>query len=276
MNAIFIAVFYVTAIGIISAIVISVASKIMAVKIDQRAAQIQDCLPGANCGACGYPGCSGYAAALATVKDVKCNLCTPGGAAVMAKISALLGIDAGTIERQFAVVHCRGDNSARQKKMNYYGIQSCEAAKQLFGGEGACAFGCLGYGDCQKVCPSTAICVENGLARINTLFCTGCGLCAKTCPNNLISVKAAGGLAVSVLCKNIEKGALVRKECANGCIGCGKCVRECPAGAITLEENLARIDYSKCVPYRSQAENGCARCAAVCVTRCIYSPTGQW
>jgi len=260
MNGIYIAVFSVTAIGLFCAAVLSLASKLMFVKVDERVAEVQGALPGANCGACGYPGCSGYAVALLSGKGVKTNLCTPGGDDVVAKISALLGVKAESVVHKYAIVHCRGDSGAQQKKMDYFGIQSCAAAKQLYGGEGACAFGCLGSGDCQKLCPSNAICIENSLARIIPGLCTGCGLCVKTCPNNLISVESADR-KVSVLCKNIEKGAAARKKCSNCCIACGKCVRECPAAAIVLEENLAGIDYEKC--------NSCGRCAEICVTKCI-------
>ena len=149
--------------------------------------------------------------------------------------------------------------------MEYKGIQTCMAAKQLFGGKGACAFGCIGYGDCQTVCPSGAICVEDGLARVNTILCTGCGLCVKACPRKLITVEEST-IATAVLCKNVEKGAVARKKCSNTCLGCGKCARECPSGAIVVEESLARIDYETCT--------GCGHCAAICVTGAIRPQAG--
>ena len=260
MYTIITAVISVTIIGMISAVMLSMASKIMAVKVDERLTQIQECLPGANCGSCGYQGCAGYAAALVSDKNVKNNLCTPGGAAVIAQISAILGVEALDMVRLTAVVHCKGDYGSRQRKMEYKGIKSCQAAKPLFGGESACAFGCFGYGDCQAVCPSNAVCIENALAQINTNLCTGCGLCVKACPNNLITVMKAG-TGVFVLCKNTEKGVLTRKECSKGCIACSKCVRECPSEAITIENNLAKINYEKCTL--------CGHCAEICVTGCI-------
>ena len=260
MNTIFVAVFSVTTIGVICAAVLSIASKLMYVKVDERIARLEECLPGANCGACGYPGCSGYAAALLSGTGVKPNLCSPGGAEASAKISALLGVAAESVEKKTAIVHCRGDCDAQQKKMDYRGIQSCSAAKQLFGGEGACAFGCLGYGDCKIVCPSGAICLENGLARVDPRYCTGCGLCVKACPNSLISL-AKDDIAVTVLCRNLEKGAVVRKKCTRGCIACGKCVRGCTSKAITIEDSLARIDYKQCTR--------CGGCAELCTTGSI-------
>lgn len=257
MDTIYVAVFSVTSIGVICAALLCIASKLMYVQTDERITELLEILPGANCGACGYPGCTGYASALLG-GGVKGNLCTPGGPAAAEKIGAMLGIEAGTVEKKSAVVHCRGD--VQKKKMDYSGIRSCGAARQLFGGEGSCAFGCLGYGDCLKVCPVSAICIENSLARINTNLCTGCGLCVKACPNALITIEKTDR-AATVMCKNAEKGAAVRKKCTNGCIACGKCVKECPAGAIVMEDNLARIDYAKCTD--------CGRCAEVCVTKSI-------
>lgn len=260
MNMIAVAVVSVTSIGVICAVVLSTVSRFMAVKLDERVISILECLPGANCGACGFPGCSGYAEALVLNKYVKTNFCTPGGDAVSAKLSAILGVEAKSVEQLSAVVHCRGNCKVQIKKMNYKGLQSCLAAKQLYGGEAACSFGCLGYGDCMAVCPNHAVCMEDSLAHINTTHCTGCGLCVRTCPNNVISIENSGK-AVTVFCNNIEKGALVRKKCAVGCIGCGRCARECSSEAITIKDNLARIDYEACT--------GCGRCAEVCVTGSI-------
>lgn len=260
MDTIFIAVFSVTVIGASCAAMLCVAAKVMHVKVDERLALLQEALPGVNCGACGYPGCSAYAEALLS-SDAKSNLCTPGGAEVVAKVSAILGIEAESVEKKIAVVRCLGDSAAQQKKMEYSGIKSCQAAKHLFGGSGACAFGCIGYGDCQAVCPEDAICMEDSLARIRVDLCTGCGLCVKTCPNNLITIENSAAVPVAVLCSSIEKGAVVRKKCSQGCIACNKCVKECPDGAIVIEENLAVIDYAKCT--------GCGHCVEICVTKCI-------
>jgi Na+-translocating ferredoxin:NAD+ oxidoreductase RNF subunit RnfB len=260
METFYIAVISVTVIGAACAAVLCVASKFMHVKVDERLAQLQAAMPGVNCGVCGYPGCSGYAVALLSCEGVRANLCTPGGPEVLAQISAILGVEAESIVQKIAIVDCLGDSGTQQKKMDYKGVQSCEAAKQLFGGEGSCAFGCLGYGDCQAICPKDAICMENALARVDPRLCTGCTLCVKACPKNLISMESAGA-PVFVLCKNIEKGAVVRKKCLKGCIGCGKCVRECPETAVAIEDNLAKIDYTKC--------SGCGHCVEVCVAKCI-------
>ena len=260
MDTVFIAVFSITSIGAVCAIILSIASKLMYVKIDERIEKIQRSLPGTNCGGCGFPGCSIYASSLVEVPGVKNNLCIPGGAALIKQISEILGVKAEAVISKTAIIHCGGDLTERQKKMVYKGIESCSAAKEMFGGEAACTSGCLGYGDCQAACPSQAICLESGLAHINVSLCMGCGLCVKTCPNGIISIEEAS-IKVLVACSNTEKGAIVRKKCANCCLGCSKCVRECPEAAIKIENNLAIIDYERCT--------GCGHCAEICVNNCI-------
>jgi Na+-translocating ferredoxin:NAD+ oxidoreductase RNF subunit RnfB len=259
MNAILFAVISVGLIGLLCGIMLAVASKVMGVKSDELLVELRECLPGANCGACGFPGCDGYAAALAS-GDTATNLCIPGGDPVSRQLGELLGVGFVDVVEQIAVVHCCGHSGNTSRKMAYQGVATCAAVKQLHGGAGACAYGCLGFGDCAAVCPNGAICVEDSLARIDTRLCTGCGMCARACPNHVIYTNA-DNITTVVTCQNLEKGAAVRKKCANGCIGCRKCERECPEQAITVTDNLARIDYDKC--------NGCGHCADVCTTKCI-------
>ncbi len=259
MTPIIIAVLVVCAIALICGVMLVIVSKLMAVKVDERLPAIRECLPGANCGACGYAGCDGYAEALLN-GGVKTNLCVPGADAVAKQLADVLGVEFEDVIEQVAVIHCRGDYSVTRDKMDYRGINSCAAANLLFAGRGACPFGCLGLGDCARACPNGAICLENGVARVDTRKCTGCGICAKTCPNHLIDVMPDTA-KVLVTCSNCEKGAVTRKECTHGCLGCGKCKRECPADAIEIVNNLARIDYSKCI--------SCGHCAEVCPTGCI-------
>jgi len=260
MNMIITAILSVTTIAAILAAILCIASRVMAVEVDERLQTIKDCLPGSNCGACGYPGCEGYAAALLSDDGANTSLCPPGGTALVAQLSEILGVTAKDVAQTIAVVRCMGDRDAQQIKMEYKGIETCKAAKQLFGGAGACAFGCMGYADCQVVCPSDAICIENGLARINLARCTGCTLCVKACPNKLITMENAS-IATAVLCNNTERGVIVRKKCSYGCIACGKCVRECPTDSIAMENNLAQINYETCI--------GCRHCVEVCITHCI-------
>ncbi len=260
MNPVLTAAIVVAAIGLICAVMLVLASKFFAVKEDERYKKIRECLPGANCGACGYAGCDGYAKALSDGKEVKTNLCIPGADAAAKQIADTLGVEFEDVIEKVAVIHCYGDCNHTSNKMDYVGIHSCEAAKMLYGGNGKCIYGCIGLGDCVKVCPNNAICIQNGIAHIDTRRCVGCGLCVKTCPHGLISVMPDVE-RVLVTCNNKEKGAAVRLKCSNGCIGCKKCEKNCPAGAITVTDNLAHIDYDKCTK--------CCECAKNCPVGCI-------
>jgi len=260
MNTIIIAIISLSVIGLACAALITVASKMMFVKVDVRVEKLRNCLPGANCGACGYSGCEGYAEALAR-GEVASNLCPPGGTDVYNQINSILGVDgAEGLARKTAVVQCLGDSDTMVNKMEYVGMDTCFAVSQLFGGQGACTFGCIGFGDCAGVCPSNAICIEKGLARIDPRRCSGCGVCVKVCPPNVITV-VIEPMYVAVMCKNTEKGAKLKDKCSKGCIGCMKCERECPSKAITVEESLAVIDHTRC--------DGCKICVDVCIKKCI-------
>lgn len=263
MTEILTAVIPVAIIGLICAVVLVVASKIMAVKENEKIPAIRECLPGANCGACGYAGCDGYAKALAEGETEKTNLCIPGGAATSQQISEIMGVDFEGVAEKVAVVHCTGDCNYTKDRVEYSAIESCAAAKMIFGSKGECPYGCMGLGDCAKDCPNDAICIENGIAHINTKMCVGCGLCKDACPNSLISL-IDDDEKVIIACSNKDKGAVTRKACTSGCIGCRKCVKACPSGAISIVDNLAVIDYSKCP---SCEDFGI--CARECTTGCI-------
>ena len=250
----------VTVIGIVCGVMLVVASKFMAVPEDETFIAVRECLPGANCGACGYAGCDGYAHALADGEITTTTLCIPGGADAAAGVAAALGMEAGDVVKKVAYVACCGDCNNVTPRHEYVGIQSCSAGKLLFAGESSCTYNCLAYGDCVAVCPQNAIYVRDGLARINPKLCIGCGMCAKACPNHLIHI-VPETVATVVGCSNQDKGAQTRKACKVGCIGCKKCERECPAGAIKVENNLAVIDFEKCT--------NCGHCIEICTTGCI-------
>ena len=241
-------------IGLICGVGLSVASSVMAVKEDERFPAIRDCLPGANCGACGFTGCDGYAKALLQ-PGTKTNLCVPGGAEAAKKLAAVLDVEAEETVRNVAVVKCSGTCDVTQPKAEYRGIHTCSAAKLLFGGPGSCTYGCIGYGDCVAVCPQKAISIDRGVAFVDAASCIGCGLCAKQCPQSVIALVPETAKSV-VACSNRDKGAMTRKACSIGCIGCMKCAKNCEADAITVSGNLAAIDYAKCT--------GCGKCAEVC------------
>ena len=261
MNPIISAVIAVSAIGLICAIMLTIVSKLMDVPVDERVSKIRGILPGANCGACGFAGCDGYAEGL--VNDgAKTNMCAPGGDVVSLGISEILGVAFADVIEQVAVCHCMGAIDIAVKKMEYEGIQTCAAAKQLYSGARACPYSCVGFGDCAKICPNDAICIEDGIARINSRKCLGCGMCVTSCPNSLIHMYD-DTIKVLITCSSHDRGAAVRKLCKAGCIGCGKCAKECPEGAITMVSNLAVVDYGKC--------NGCGHCAETCPTKAIHA-----
>lgn len=260
MSGVIIAVAIVTGVGLFCSAVLVVASKFMMVSVDEKESLIREVLPGVNCGACGYSGCDMYAKALSSDPSVAVNLCIPGADSVSREISTILGVKHEDVVEKVAVLHCNGVCGANKEKHHYVGIESCSAAKQLFGGHGACSYGCIGFGDCAAACPVNAIDVFNGIAHIDARDCIGCGLCVSKCPNGIIQVIPVASKVV-VVCSNHDKGAAVRKKCANGCIGCKKCETSCPSEAIKVTGNLAEIDYSKC--------DNCGACVSNCPIGCI-------
>lgn len=240
--------------GVFGAI-LAFAAKIFHVEVDPKQAQVRDCLAGANCGGCGFPGCDGYAAAVAK-GEAPTNKCVAGGAEAAAKIAEIMGVSAGAAEKKVAFVPCSGFEGEAQKRFNYEGPEDCRAA-MLFGGKSnkACTFACLGYGNCAKACPFDAIQIVNGVARVDREKCVGCGTCVDTCPKSIIKL-IPESLKIMPTCSSTDKGAVVTKICSNGCIGCMKCQRECPADAIIIENNLATVNVEKCV--------GCGHCAEIC------------
>lgn len=261
MNPILLAVLTVGGIGLFAGLLLAVFSIVMAVPVDEKAEEITECLPGANCGSCGYSGCSGYASALSKGETTNTALCNPGGAEVSKKIAEIMGLEAGVIKPMAAVVLCQGYDDTAEKKMNYIGVDSCRMAQQLYGGEKECIFGCLGLGDCVNVCPFDAIHICDGVARINPLACRACKKCVNTCPKKLIELLPLHETKAAVLCKNHNKGVVARKECKSACIGCMKCVKVCESGAVTVENFAAHVDYDKCT--------GCGKCHEACPVKCI-------
>ncbi len=240
--------------GLFSGVLLTVCSKVFEVKVDERVEALNEALPQVNCGSCGFSGCSDYANAI--VKNgVPTNLCKPGGKECAAKLSALMGIANMDVVPQVAVVLCSGDCNATESKFNFNGIQSCLAANRFYNGSEVCTHGCLGFGDCAKVCPNNAISIVDGLARVNKSECIGCGLCSKACPDNLIVLRDITN-HVDVCCSSTDIGKITRSVCSSGCIGCKKCEKTCENGAITVENNHASIDYSKCT--------NCGKCVEVC------------
>jgi Na+-translocating ferredoxin:NAD+ oxidoreductase RNF subunit RnfB len=236
-------------------IILAIAAQKFAVKVDPRITQIAEALPGANCGGCGYPGCSGYAAAI-VIGGADINLCAPGGSDTTARIAEVMGVVASAAEPKVAVVMCRGTLGVAGKKFQYDGISDCRAAVLVNAGSKSCRYGCLGLGSCANACPFGAILVpENKIPVVIEEKCVGCGKCIETCPKHIIELVPKSKY-VHVVCKNVDKGGKAKKLCKIACIGCNKCEKECKFDAIHVENNLARIDYEKC--------KNCGKCVVVC------------
>jgi len=249
----------VVAVGLLFGILLALFIRFFGVEENEKEKRIRAALPGINCGACGYKGCNDYAEALA--KGVaRPNLCVPGADATARELSEILGVEVEKAKDVVAFVHCNGVCDAATYKSAYDGIASCKARAMIYGGPKACTYGCLGCGDCAKVCISHAISVENGVARVDTSRCVGCGMCAKECPKHIISMIPQEAATV-VYCSSKDKGANARRACKNACIGCKKCERVCPEQAITVKDNCAVIDYTKCT--------GCGICTEGCPTGCL-------
>ena len=268
MNLILVAVISLGAVGLVSAVILYFASKKFAVYEDPRIGKVAEVLPQANCGGCGYPGCSGFAAACVKAGSLEGKLCPVGGQATMEKVAAVLGLKAVAAEPKVAVVRCNGTCANRLSLTVYDGVRSCAVANSTYGGESGCTFGCLGCGDCVSACQFGAIRMnpETGLPEVDEEKCTACGACVKACPRNVIELRPKGknSRRVYVQCVNKDKGAVARKACTVACIGCGKCVKVCPFEAITLENNLAYIDPAKCKSCR-KCEMECPQGAIVAV-----------
>ena len=266
MQMILMAVVLVTVIGLIGAVILVVASIVMYVPVDERVEQITGVLAGANCGACGCAGCADYAKSIVEEGN-GINKCIPGGAKTAAAIAEIMGVEAGSMVPMKAVVACSGTCEKTSKRYTFEGISSCQAVKGLYDGDGACQYGCLGYGDCTRACAFDAIHIVDGIAKVDREKCTGCGACAAVCPNHVIEVVPEHKRKPVVLCQNKDKGAQTRKACTAGCIGCMKCAKACPREAITVENNVAYIDQEKCV--------GCQLCVKECPVGVIHVPAAM-
>lgn len=265
MNFILIAVIVLGAIALIAAIVLYAVSKKFAVQEDPRIGQVVELLPGANCGGCGFAGCAGMADALvkgADLGSIDGLMCPVGGADVMGQVADLLGMAVANTDPMVAVVRCNGTCEHRPRIVEYDGMRSCQAVNATCAGETGCGFGCLGCGDCVAACQFGAITMdeETGLPVVDEEKCTACGACAKACPRHIIELRKKGpkGRRVYVQCVNKDKGAVAKKACAVACIGCGKCQKVCNFDAITVENNVAYIDFNKC--------RMCTKCVDECPT----------
>jgi Na+-translocating ferredoxin:NAD+ oxidoreductase subunit B len=230
---------------------------------DPRAEHVFSLLPGSNCGACGHAGCYGLAEALAR-GEAKTITCPVVNKQEKEEISKTLGINTSAENRKIATLICGGGIKCRDN-FEYTSIRDCAMATLVLNGPKACAYGCIGFGNCARACIFDAITMDaNKLPRINAEKCTGCGKCIKACPKGVL-VMAPTDKNYIIACRSKDKGPDVARACKSGCIACGKCVKLCPEGAISIQGNVAVIDYDKCV--------NCAKCIDACPTGAIVKRT---
>ena len=267
MHVILIAIISLGAIALILSIVLYVVSKVFSIYIDPRISQIESVLPQANCGGCGYPGCSGFANACVKGHSLENMQCPVGGETVMKKVAEILNLAPVDAEPMIAVIRCNGTCENRPHTTVYDGVRSCAVMSALYEGETGCSYGCLGCGDCVNVCQFGAIHMnrEIGLPEVDGSKCTACGACAKACPRDVIEVRPRGKKErrIYVQCVSKDEGALAGEVCTVACIGCGRCAEVCPFDAITVENNLAYIDAEKC--------RLCRKCEDACVQNAIVA-----
>ena len=267
MNIVLISLLVLGATGLLAAVLLFVIARQFRVEEDPRIDEVAEALPGANCGGCGFAGCRALAEACVKAETLEGLLCPVGGAATMEKVATILGKEAVAAEPMVAVVRCNGTCEARPRTSEFDGSRSCKIMHACYVGETACPFGCLGCGDCVAACQFGAISMnpETGLPEVDDEKCTSCGKCVKACPRHIIELRKKGPKSrrIVVMCVNKDKGAPARKACLSACIGCGKCQKECNFDAITVENNLAYIDWQKC--------RLCRKCEAACPTGAIHA-----
>lgn len=265
MNTIVVSLITLGVIGALAAVILYFVAKKFYVYEDPRIDEVEAALPGANCGACGYPGCRGFADACVKADSLDNLLCPVGGSAVMEQVGGILGKTASAAEPTLAVVRCNGSCENRPRTNQYDGVKGCAIAHNLYGGETSCSWGCLGLGDCEVACKFDALYInpETMLPEIDESKCTSCEACVKACPRLLIEIRKKGPKSrrIYVSCMSKDKGAVAKKACSAACIGCSKCFKVCPFEAITMGNNLAYIDDQKC--------RLCRKCVSECPTNAI-------
>jgi Na+-translocating ferredoxin:NAD+ oxidoreductase subunit B len=245
--------------GLIVGLVLLIASKKFAVEENPVVEDINEVLPGTNCGACGYPGCRGLAEAFAKDPELDAS-CPVGGEPVAKQVAAILGVEIKAADKKIARLMCGGTVDCAARVGVYEGINDCAAVQLVGASPKVCEWGCLGLGNCLRSCPFDAIVYEDGVIKIIEEKCVGCGVCVKACPRDCIEL-IGSNQRIFVACHSQDKGAQVRRICTVGCIGCKKCEKNCPTGAIKVENFYAHISPELC--------SMCGECARQCPTNCI-------
>lgn len=259
--AIFLSFAVIAILGLILGIGLAFADKKLKVEKDEKLLLLEEAMPGANCGGCGYAGCSAYAEAVFK-GEAEPGLCSPGGQALAEKMGEILGVKVDVKEKMVAFIACRGNSEVTKKSYEYKGMEDCNALSLLLGGNLECKEGCLHMGSCAKVCPAGAISLDSENSYVvDKEKCIGCKKCVAVCPNGVIRMVPYSAEYL-VACNSTESGAKVRKSCQRGCIGCRICVNKVDSSPFVVENNLSRNDYSK------NQENA-AKAAELCPAKCI-------
>ena len=253
-------VFCLGGLALLFGVILGFSAKKFAVENNPAVDRIINVLPGANCGGCGSPGCAVFAE---RVVDGQADYrdCPPGGPSVASEIAKQMGIDATLSNRKVAFIKCFGTNDNIKRNYIYDGPKSCISASQLAtGGNKTCTYSCIGLEGCKNACPFNAIKMVDSIAVVIREKCTACGKCIKACPKNLIDIVPDMN-KVRVACNSRDKARMVKESCRAGCFGCNLCIKACKEGAITVTDNIAVIDYEKCVQ--------CGECVGKCPAKAI-------
>ena len=262
MNIILYTIIVAVIIAFLLGVLLGLFKKIFHVDTDPKVQKVRDALSGANCGGCGLAGCDAFASAV--VKgDAPSNGCVAGGADCAKKLAEILGQAGVEVKPKIAFLACAGNKECAADKAEYIGIKTCKAAQLTMNGTKKCAFGCIGLGDCIKVCPFGALYMgDDGLPKVNKSKCVGCGKCASACPKHLFRLIDADTKGAIGVCSNkSDNKPQIRKDCTRGCFKCGMCARKCPEQAIDVSSGLPVIDYSKCT--------SCGTCISACTDKVL-------
>jgi len=254
------AIISITSVGLVLGLLLALFSNLFPNTLENRVDEINNLLPGANCGGCGFAGCLDYAKTIIN-DDTATNLCPVGKTELAGKIAKIMGTSAVGIEESIAFIKCSGNKDTTAVKYDYEGLDDCLAAAKMLGGPKVCSYACIGLGNCQKKCKFNAISIVNGLAKVNPKICTACGTCVDVCPKGIITMRPKRRGNAAIACSSILVGRNVTEVCDKGCNGCGVCIKICPVDAITLDNNLPKVDYEKCT--------NCGACIDKCPRKVI-------